>query len=125
MMPVIAHALFEAMQVFNGAVRAFTQRCVVGVTANREKAEGWLGRNAIVATALNPLIGYLAGAELVKAAMSRQQTILEAARERVEAGTLLRKDDGRPVTAAEVEAVLSDVAKMTEGGIQGGGGGVL
>jgi fumarate hydratase class II len=123
MMPVIAHALFEAMQVFNGAVRAFTSGCVTGVTANREKAEGWLSRNAIVATALNPLIGYLAAAELVKAALSRQQTILEAARQKIEAGTLRRKDDGRPVTLAEVEAVLRDVAKMTEGGIQTGSAG--
>jgi fumarate hydratase class II len=39
--------------------------------ANREKAEGWLGRNAIVVTALNPLIGYSAGAALVKEAGTR------------------------------------------------------
>ncbi|MDA1217323.1 MAG: aspartate ammonia-lyase, partial [Chloroflexi bacterium] len=49
MMPVIAHNLFEMMQVLIGAVRAFDEKCVRGITANREKAAGWLGRNAIVA----------------------------------------------------------------------------
>src|SRR5947207_2977061 len=36
MMPIIAHNLFEAMQVMIGAVRAFTDECVVGITAQRE-----------------------------------------------------------------------------------------
>src|SRR5574342_1426831 len=40
MMPVLAHNLFEMMQVTIGAVKAFTENCVAGITANREKAEG-------------------------------------------------------------------------------------
>jgi len=52
MMPIIAHNLFESMQVMIGAIRAFTDRCVSGLQANREKAEGWLARNAIIVTAL-------------------------------------------------------------------------
>ena len=72
MMPVIAHSLFEAMQVTIGAVRAFTEQAVKGLTANREKAEGWLAKNAIVVTALNPIIGYAQGAELVKEAYETQ-----------------------------------------------------
>ena len=52
MMPIIAHNLFEMMQVMIGAVNAFTERAVKGVTANREKAEGWLSKNAIIVTAL-------------------------------------------------------------------------
>jgi fumarate hydratase class II len=65
MMPVIAYNLFEMMQIAIFAVRVFTQRAVCGLTANREKAEGWLALNPIVVTALNPLIGYRPGAELV------------------------------------------------------------
>ncbi len=65
MMPVIAHNLFESMQVTIGALQAFTERAVRGITPNRGKAEGWLAKNAIVVTALNPLIGYSAGAALV------------------------------------------------------------
>jgi fumarate hydratase class II len=123
MMPVIAHNLFEAMQVMIGAVRAFTEKCVVGLQANRAKAEGWLGRNAIVVTALNPLIGYAAGAALVKEALSRELTIGEVALEKVMAGTLKHRDEDRPVTRAEIEAALGDLRRMTEGGIVGGASG--
>jgi fumarate hydratase class II len=123
MMPIIAHNLFEAMQVMIGAVRAFTDRCARGVAAQREKAEGWLGKNAIVATALNPLVGYLTAAELVKDAMARNVSIRQAALERIERGELKSKDDGRLIALAEVDAVLGDLRGLTEGGIHGVGGG--
>ena len=122
MMPIIAHNLFEMMQVMIGAINAFTTKCVVGVTAQREKATAWLGRNAIVVTALNPVIGYQAGAELVKEAMKRNATIREVAASRIEAGTLSKKD-GSPITLAEVDAVLSDLRKLTDGGLGGPAGG--
>jgi fumarate hydratase class II len=123
MMPIIAHNLFEAMQVMIGSVRAFTERAVKGLVANREKAEGWLGKNAIVATALNPLIGYLQAAELVKDAMKRNMTIRDVAAERVKAGGLKHKDTGRDIGLEEVDAVLSDLRGMTEGGLGGPAGG--
>ena len=123
MMPIIAHNLFEAMQVMIGAVRAFTDKCVIGIVAQREKAEGWLGKNAIVATALNPLIGYLVAAELVKEAMKRNLTIREVAAERVAAGTLKHKDTGQLISLADVDAVLGDIRKLTEGGLGGPAGG--
>ena len=121
MMPVVAHNLFEMMQVTIGAVRAFTDRCVKGIVAQKEKAEGWLGKNAIVATALNPLIGYLAAAELVKEAMARNLTIRDVAAERIAKGALKHKDEDRPISLAEVDSVLGDLRKLTEGGIQGVG----
>ena len=124
MMPIIAHNLFEMMHVMIGAINAFTTKCVVGLKANREKAEGWLAKNAIVATALNPLIGYMTAAELVKDAMKRNVTIREAAADRIAVGALANKDTGQPVTLAEVDAVLGDLRKLTEGGIQGVAGGV-
>jgi fumarate hydratase class II len=117
MMPVLAHNLFESMQVTIGAVRAFTERAVRGVTANREKAEAWLERNAIIVTALNPLIGYKAGAELVKEAMARGASIRDVAVERAAAGALRHRDQDRVVTAQEVEAALRDLRRLTEGGI--------
>jgi fumarate hydratase class II len=123
MMPIIAHNLFEMMQVAIGAVTAFTERAVKGVTANREKAEGWLAKNAIVVTALNPLIGYAQGAALVKEALARNAAIKEVALEKAESGMLKHRDEDRPVTADEIEAALSDLRKLTEGGIAGEGGG--
>ncbi len=105
MMPIVAHNLFEMMQVLIGAVRAFTDKCVAGVTANREKAEGWLAKNAILVTALNPVIGYLKGAEVAKEAMASNRSIKEVV---VEKGYL----------SAEEAARILDARKMTEGGIQ-------
>jgi fumarate hydratase class II len=123
MMPVIAHNLFEAMQVTIGAVNAFAEKCVKGIVVQREKAEGWLARNAIVATALNPLIGYMAAGELVKEAMKRSLTIREVAAERIARGELKHKDSGAPITLAEVDRVLGDVRQLTEGGLGGPAGG--
>jgi fumarate hydratase class II len=105
MMPIIAHNLFEMMQVLIGAIRAFADKCVVGVQANPEKAMGWLAKNAILVTALNPVIGYLKGAEVAKEAMATNRTIREVV---VEKGYL---------SAVEVDRIL-DASKMTGGGIQ-------
>jgi aspartate ammonia-lyase len=120
MMPIMAHNLFEMMQVTIGSVNAFSEKAVKGMTANREKAEGWLGRNAIVVTALNPLIGYAQGAALVKEALARNATIQEVAIEKAKAGLLKHRDQDRLVSAAEIESTLSDLRKLTEGGIVGG-----
>ena len=106
MMPIIAHNLFEMMHVLIGAINAFTTKCVVGITANREKAEGWLAKNAILVTALNPVIGYLNGAAVAKEAMATGKTI----REVVVAKGLL--------SGEEVDKLI-DARTLTEGGIQG------
>ncbi len=110
MMPILAHNLFEMMHVLIGALTAFTDKCVVGVAANREKATGWLAKNAILVTALNPVIGYLNGAAAAKEAMATGKTIKEVV---VEKGLL---------SAEQVDALL-DVRSLTEGGIKGTGGG--
>jgi fumarate hydratase class II len=123
MMPIIAHDLFEEMQVVIGAVRAFTDQCVRGLQANRVKAEGWLEKNAIIVTALNPVIGYSAGAKLVKEALASNRTLRELAVEKAAAGELRHRDEDRPVTPDEIKSALSDMRRLTEGGIFGGGGG--
>ena len=110
MMPIIAHNLFEMEHVLIGAIDAFTTKCVVGITANEEKATGWLAKNAILVTALNPVIGYLKGAEVAKEAMATGKTIREVV---VEKGYL----------AEDRVDELLDVRAMTDGGIFGGGGG--
>ena len=120
MMPIIAHNLFEMMQIVIGSVSAFTELAVVGVTANKEKAEGWLAKNAIVVTALNPVIGYTQGAALVKEALARNLAIREVALEKVKAGKLKHRDEDRLVTTDEIETALSDLRRLTEGGIVGG-----
>jgi fumarate hydratase class II len=119
MMPIIAHNLFESTQVTIGAVRAFTDKCVRGLKANKDKAEGWLQKNAILVTALNPVIGYSAGAKLVKEALMRDVPIREVAVEKAKAGQLTHRDEDRKVTVDEIQQALSDLKGLTEGGIAG------
>jgi fumarate hydratase class II len=110
MMPIIAYNLFQSMDILIGGITAFTEKCVRGIVANREKAEGWLAKNAILVTALNPVIGYLKGAEVAKEAMARNVPIKQVV---LEHGLL---------TEEEIDRIL-DVRRMTEGGIMAGGGG--
>jgi fumarate hydratase class II len=105
MMPIIAHNLFEMMHVLIGAARAFTEKCVRGIVANRERAEGWLARNVILVTALNPVIGYAKGAEVAKVALATGRTVREVV---IEKGYL------RPDEADR----LLDARAMTEPGVR-------
>jgi fumarate hydratase class II len=107
MTPVIAHSLFDSMHILINAINAFTSKCVRGLAANRAKAEGWLAKNAILVTALNPVIGYARGAEVAKEAMATGMTIRDVV---IASGYL----------SAEEADQLLDAARMTEGGIRGG-----
>jgi fumarate hydratase class II len=113
MMPVIAHNLFEMMQITIGAVQVFTDRAVCGITANRVKAESWLAQNPIVVTALNPLIGYSQGAELIKEAAMRNMTIHDIAVEKAKGGRLKNVDGNRLIIVDEIEAALGDLRRLT------------
>ena len=113
MMPVIAYGLFEMMHITISSVRAFTERAVHGLTANRAKAEGWLAQNPIVVTALNPLIGYSQGAELVKEASARRLTIYDIAVEKAKAGMLEHVDGDRLIAVEEIEAAINDLQRLT------------
>ena len=117
MMPIIAHSLFEMMQVIIGSVHSFTEYAVTGLTANREKAEGWLAKNAIVVTALNPVIGYTQGAALVKEALKKDMAIRDLALEKARAGELKHRDNDNPVSVEEIEHALNDMRRLTESGI--------
>jgi fumarate hydratase class II len=119
MMPIIAHNVFEIMQVTIGSVRAFSKNCVAGLQVNRDKAEGWLNKNAIVVTALNPLIGYAAGAALVKEALASNVTIRSVALEKAKSGSLVHVKENRPVKPEEIESALNDLRRLTEGGLFG------
>lgn len=106
MMPIMGYNLFQMMDIAIGSLRVLREKAVEGIEANTEKAEGWLAKNAILVTALNPVIGYLKGAEVAKEAMSSGRTIREVV---LEKGYLSEE---------EVDKLL-DARKMTAGGIMG------
>ncbi len=105
MMPIIAYNLFQSMDIIINSSNAFTEKCIVGIEANAEKATGWLAKNAILVTALNPVIGYSKGAEVAKEAMASGRTVREVV---LEKGYL---------TAEQADELL-DVRILTEGGIR-------
>lgn len=100
MMPIIGYNLCQSMDIMINAINAFQTKCVVGIQVNRAKAEGWLALNAILVTALNPVIGYEKGAEIAKEAMASNRPVREVV---IEKGYL---------TAEEADQLL-DVRKLT------------
>jgi fumarate hydratase class II len=106
MMPILAHNLFEAMHVFIPAINLFADKGVRGIDANRKKAASTVAKNAVLATALNPVTGYLKAAEIAKKAAESDRSIRDVV---VEEGIL---------TPEKADEVL-DARAMTEGGIMG------
>ena len=104
MMPVLSHNLSESIAVLANAARVFAERCVEGLEANEERARELVERNVIVVTALNPHIGYDAGAKVAKEALATGKSVREIV---LEHGLM---------TAADLDRAL-DLKKMTEGGV--------
>ena len=117
MMPVIAHNLFEMLRLMIGSIAAFTENCVIGIEADPDRALALLERNAIIVTALNPLLGYQVGADLVKQAWEQKRGIRDVAVEKAEAGLLKHIKSGDLVSVHEVEDAFSNLRRLTEGGI--------
>jgi fumarate hydratase class II len=103
MMPVMAHAMLESIELLAAGARVLKDMTVDGIVANEERAAFLLDQNAIVATSLVPHIGYDTVAVLIKKAFAEGRGVREVALEL----------DVLP--ADELDAAL-DVRPMTEGG---------
>jgi fumarate hydratase class II len=78
---------------------------IAGFTVNRERIASLVGRNPILVTALNPVIGYELGAKIAKTAYAEGRSLKEVALEMTK------------LTEAELDRLL-DPRQLTEGGIQ-------
>ncbi len=107
MMPVMAHALLESIDILTTSLDAFRERCLEGIEADRERCRELLERNPAIATALNRTIGYDMASKVAKKAAAERKSVREVVREM------------DLVSEAELNAVL-DVREMTEPGIPGG-----
>ncbi|MEU2157343.1 aspartate ammonia-lyase [Streptomyces sp. NPDC019396] len=56
--PLIAHSLLKSLTHLRAGCVSLAERCVSGITANREHLAHLVGRSIGLATALNPHIGY-------------------------------------------------------------------
>jgi aspartate ammonia-lyase len=77
MMPVMAQLTLESTQLMTNALSAIRTKCIDGLTANASQCEKYVGKTAQVATALSPVIGYAKAAELAKASVKENKTIIE------------------------------------------------
>jgi aspartate ammonia-lyase len=107
MMPVIAHNVLLSMRILTNAVNVLADKCVKGITANREMCEYWVERSAALATALAPQIGYAKAADISKRSVKEGVLIRE----------LVKREKVLP--DAEIDEVL-DLKKMTDIGVPGG-----
>lgn len=82
MMPIIAHNLLESLTVLTNAVTAFAEKCIGGIEANAAVCNRHADTTLALATVLNPYIGYLKAAEVVKESLKTGKSIKEIVKEK-------------------------------------------
>jgi len=69
MEPVIGYSLFQSINMLRRGCLTLADKCVSGITANRERCRELVEHSIGLVTALNPHIGYEKSAEIAKEAM--------------------------------------------------------
>jgi len=105
MLPVIAYNLIQSIDLLANASRVLADKAVQGFTVNEERIAELVGRNPILVTALNPVIGYELGAKIAKTAYAQGRSLKDVALEMTD------------LSAEELDRLL-DPRQLTEGGIQ-------
>lgn len=105
MLPVIAYNLNQSVTLLAKASRVLADQAIQGFTVNEERIGTLVGRNPIIVTALNPVIGYETGAKIAKQAYAEGRLVKDVALEKTS------------LTSEELDRLL-DPRQLTEGGIQ-------
>lgn len=82
MLPLIAWNLLWNIDTLSRAADALGEKAIATFTVNTERLDNLASRNAILATALAPKIGYEQSAVIAKEAMESGRSVLEVAREK-------------------------------------------
>ncbi len=77
--PVLALNLLQSIRLLADASESFAANCIEGLEANTTTIQRHLERSLMMATALNPHIGYDKAAKIVKKALADDTSIREAA----------------------------------------------
>ncbi len=110
MMPVMAHHFLENVRVLSHAVRAFTDKCVRGITANEARCNELVEYSMAMVTSLAPIIGYDRAAEIAKESGKTGKTVRQLCEEQ------------QVLPSEELKAAL-DPVEMTKPGGEGAAGG--
>jgi aspartate ammonia-lyase len=96
--PVIAHSLFKSISHLAAACRTLAERCVRGITANRERARRYVDESTALVTALNPFIGYARSSEIAREALATGKRVYDLVLEK----KLMSREDLDAVMRPEV-----------------------
>ncbi|MEN8752946.1 MAG: class II fumarate hydratase [Desulfobacterales bacterium] len=77
--PLIAHNLLQSIRLLASSVEVFAEKCIRGLTANREHCAGNIEESLAMVTGLVPHIGYDKAATIAKTAYEKGRTIREVA----------------------------------------------
>ena len=75
--PIIAHSLFKSVNHLRSGCLTLAERCVKGITANREHLRRGVERSIGIVTALNPYIGYANATEVAQQALLTDQSVYD------------------------------------------------
>ncbi len=81
MLPLIAYSLLQSIDLLSASMSRLADAAIAGFEVRRTTIEATLARNPILATALNPLIGYERAAAIAKQAYIQGRPIIEVAAE--------------------------------------------
>ena len=76
--PVIAYNNLQSILLLADAARSFTDHCIHGIQANRQRIDELLRSSLMLVTALNPHIGYDNAAKIAQKANAEGTTLKEA-----------------------------------------------
>ncbi|MEE3492903.1 class II fumarate hydratase [Ruminococcus sp.] len=77
-LPVTAYNFLQSARLLTDGILSFNERCVSGITVNKEKMSENLHRSLMLVTSLNPYIGYDNAAKVAKKAHKENLSLKEA-----------------------------------------------
>lgn len=77
MEPVLSHAIMENIQFLCNALDTLREKCVVGITANKEVCLNMVKNSIGIVTALNPALGYKTSTAIAKEALETGKSVYD------------------------------------------------
>ncbi len=77
MMPVMINTLLESIDILKNFIPVFARKAVDGITVNKDRLDYYFKNTPSIATILNPIIGYLKAAEVVKQSISEKRPVTD------------------------------------------------
>ena len=77
--PVMIYNLLQSVALLGDGCLSFTNNCLIGIEANREKIDDLLHHSLMLVTALNPHIGYDNASKIAKKAHQDKSSLKESA----------------------------------------------